>query len=241
MCVRHLSGTYVTYLTERVPTGIDGLDPLIEGGFLRGDVILVAGTSGSCKTIFSTQFIYKGAVQYGEKGVYATFEEDAKTLKRNMLKFGFDLEKLEQEGMIKVIDLEGLKGEGLSANIDYILEALKEINGKRLVIDSLTAFLFGCAEKFEYRMFMHLMYRMLKMHGYTTLLTCSVPTGSDTLGLGVEEFVADSLMFLENVVEGLELKTRFMIRKMRGTDHSRKYHNVIVTDKGLQIVPFTIT
>jgi circadian clock protein KaiC len=241
MRVRHLSSTVVTYLSERVPTGIDGLDPLIQGGFFRGDVILVAGRSGSGKTIFATQFIYNGAVQHGEKGVYASFEEDAKTLKRNMLKFGFDLERLEQEGMIKVIDLEGLKGEGLSANIDYILEALKEINGKRLVIDSLTAFLLGCAEKFEYRMFMHLMYRMLKMHDYTTLLTCSVPTGVDTLGLGVEEFVADSLLFLENVIDGLELKTRFMIRKMRGTAHSKKYHNVIVTDKGLQILPFTIT
>jgi len=68
-----------------------------------------------------------------------------------------------------------------------------------------------------------------------------VPTGVETLGLGVEESVADSLIFLENVIDGLELKTRFMIRKMRGTDHSRKYHNIIVTDKGLQILPFTIT
>jgi len=228
-------------LNGRVPTGIAGLDPLIEGGFLKGDIILLAGRTGSGKTILSTQFIYNGAVQYDEKGVYATFEEDAKTLKRNMLKFGFDLEKLEREGMIKVIDLEGLKGEGLSANIDYILGALEEIGGTRLVIDSLTAFLTGCDEKFEYRTFMHLIYRMLKMHGYTTLMTCSVPTGADTLGLGIEEFVADSLIFLENVVDGLELKTRFMVRKMRGTDHSKKYHNVIVTNKGLQIVPFVIT
>ncbi|MDH5376682.1 MAG: hypothetical protein OEW95_12875, partial [Candidatus Bathyarchaeota archaeon] len=59
-------------LSERVPTGIDGLDTLIEGGFPRGDVILVAGGSGSGKTIFSTQFIYNGATRYGEKGVYAT-------------------------------------------------------------------------------------------------------------------------------------------------------------------------
>jgi len=228
-------------LSERVPTGIAGLDALIEGGFLKGDVILVAGRTGSGKTIFSTQFIYHGAVQYGEKGVYATFEEDAKTLRRNMLKLGFDLKRLEQEGMIKVIDLEGLKGKGLSANIDYILGALEEINGERLVIDSLTAFLTGCAEKFEYRTFMHLIYRMLKVHGYTTIMTCSVPTGKDTLGLGIEEFIADSVVFLENMVEGLELKTRFMIRKMRGTDHSKKYHNVVVTNKGLQITPFAIT
>jgi len=72
-------------------------------------------------------------------------------------------------------------------------------------------------------------------------MTCSVPKGAKTLGLGIEEFIADSLLFLENSIDNLELKTRFLIQKMRGTDHSRRYHNVIVTDKGLQIVPFTIT
>lgn len=228
-------------LSERVPTGIAGLDSLIEGGFLRGDVILLAGRTGSGKTIFSVQFICNGAVQYGENGVYATFEEDAKTLKRNMLGLGFNLEKLEEEGIIRIIDLEGLKGEGLGANIDYILGAMKEINGKRLVIDSLTAFLAGCTGSFEYRTFMHLVYRMLKVSNYTTVMTCSVPTGAKTLGLGIEEFVADSVLFLENVIDGLELKTRFLIHKMRGTDHSKKYHNVIVTNKGLQIVPFVIS
>lgn len=228
-------------LSERVPTGIDGLDDLIEGGFLRSDVILLAGGPGSGKTIFSTQFIHKGATQYGEKGVYATFEEDAKTLKRNMLRFGFDFERLEREGAIKVIDLEALKGEGLSANIQFILDALEETNGKRLVIDSLTAFFAACPEKFEYRALMHLIYRMLKTRDITTIMTCSMPLGAKTLGLGIEEFVADSVILLENVIDSLELKTRLLIHKMRGTDHSRKYHNVFLTDKGMQIVPFTIT
>jgi len=228
-------------LSKRVPTGIDGLDALIEGGFLSGDVILLAGGTGSGKTIFSTQFIYNGATKYREKGVYATFEEDAKTLKRNMLRFGFDFERLERKGTIKVVDLETLKGGGLSANIEFILSALKEMDAKRLVIDSLTAFLSACTENLEYRMLMHLIYKMLKTRGYTTIMTCSVPKGAKTLGLGIEEFIADSVIFLENVVDSLELKTRFLIHKMRGTDHSRKYHNVIITEKGVQIVPFTIT
>jgi len=231
----------VATVRKRVLTGIDGLDDLIQGGFPRGGVILLAGGTGSGKTIFSTQFIYNGATQYGEKGVYATFEEDAKTLRLNMLNFGFDLEGLEREGAIKIIDLEALKGEGLSANIQFILNALDEINGKRLVMDSLTAFLTACPEKFEYRLIMHLIYRMLKTRDCTTIMTCSVPIGAKTLGLGIEEFVADSVIFLENVIDGLELKRRLLIHKMRGTDHSKKYHNVLVTDKGLQIVPFAVT
>lgn len=228
-------------LSGRVPSGIDGLDALIEGGFLGGDLILVAGGSGSGKTILSTQFIYNGATQYGERGVYATFEEDSKTLKRNMLEFAFNLERLEREGAIRLIDLEALKGEGLSANLQFILDALEKIDGKRLVIDSLTAFLTACPEKFEYRMLMHLLYKVLKKKGITTIMTCSMPMGAETLGIGVEEFVVDSVILLENAIDGLELKTKFVVHKMRGTNHSRQYHNVIITDKGPQILPFVVT
>lgn len=227
-------------MVERVKSGVDGLDRLVDGGFLRGDVILLAGNTGSGKTIFSVEFIYKGATEYGEKGVFATFEEDAKTLKRNMLSFGFDLEGLERKGLIKVLDLEAIKGSGMSANIDFILNELRKMDAKRLVIDSLTAFLSACQEKFEYRMLMHLFYKILKKLGCTSIMTCSVPTDLNTLGLGIEEFIADSVISLESISRNGQLKTRFLIRKMRGTDHSKKYHEVVINRKGLKIVPFSM-
>lgn len=227
-------------MVERVKSGVEGLDRLVQGGFLRGDVVLLAGNTGSGKTIFSVEFIYRGATKYKEKGIFATFEEDASTLKRNMLGLGYDLEKLERKGMIKVLDLEAIKGSGMSANIDFILNTLRQMNAKRLVIDSLTAFLSACQEKFEYRMLMHLFYKILKKLGCTTLMTCSVPTGLNTLGLGIEEFIADSVISLETMVLNGQLKTRFLIRKMRGTDHSRKYHEVVIDKKGLKIVPFSM-
>ena len=226
---------------ERIPTGIEGLDGLIEGGFLKGEVILLAGNTGSGKTIFSVEFIYNGATKYGEKGVYVTFEEDEKTLKRNMARFGFDLDKLEQDGMAKVIGLEAMKGAGLNANIEFILNTLKNLKAERLVIDSLTAFLSANQEKFEYRTLMHIFYKVLKNLGCTTIMTCSIPTGSKTLGLGIEEFISDSVLTLESVIREAELKTRFLIRKMRGTNHSKKYHEVIIDEEnGLKIVPFSV-
>lgn len=227
-------------MTERVKSGIEGLDGLVEGGFLKGDIILLAGNTGSGKTIFSTQFIHNGATKYGENGVYATFEEDEKTLKRNMLGFGFDFERLEHEGKIRVIGLESMKEAGLNANIEFILTTLRNIKAKRLVIDSLTAFLTASKERFEYRLLMHLFYKILKRLDCTTIMTCSVPTGSKTLGLGIEEFIADSVVTLENVVRDVELKTRFLILKMRGTNHSRKYHEVVINGTGLKIIPFSM-
>ena len=225
---------------KRAPTGVEGLDGLIEGGFMKGDVILLAGNTGSGKTIFSVEFLCHGATEYHEKGVYATFEEDEKTLKRNMAKFGFDLEKLEHDGLIKVVGLEAMKGAGLNANIEFMLNAIRDLKAERLVVDSLTAFFNANQERFEYRTLMHIFYKVLKTLDCTTIMTCSVPTGSKTLGLGIEEFISDAVLSLENVVHETELKTRFLIRKMRGTNHSRQYHEVIIGQNGLKIVPFSM-
>jgi circadian clock protein KaiC len=224
---------------ERIKTGVEGLDELVDGGVIKGEIILLAGSTGSGKTILSTQFIYNGAKFYEEKGVYATFEEDEISLKRNMAKLGMDLEKLEAESKVKIIGLQSMKEIGLNANLDFILKSVKELEAERLVVDSLTAFLTGTGEKFEYRTLMHLFYKILKKMSCTTVMTCSVPAGSETLGLGIEEFIADSVIVLENVRVDTELKTRFLIRKMRGTSHSRTYHDVIINENGLKIVPFS--
>jgi len=226
-------------MVERIPTGIPGLDKLIEGGFPRGDVILLAGGAGTGKTIFSSQFVYDGIINHKETATYVTLEEDAKTFNRNMLRFGWDFAKLEREDKLKILDLEALKGEGLHSIINHILTQSDQNHSSRLVIDSLTALFTACPEKFEARALLHVLYRMLKSRNCTTIITCSIPFGKSTLGFGVEEFVADSLMVLENVTEGLDLKTRIRVYKMRGTDHSRKYHRVLITDNGLEVLPFS--
>ena len=238
----------------RIKTGILGLDPLIQGGLQQGDFVLLVGGIGTGKTIFSCQFIYNSAKLYNEHSVFATFEEDVNSLKRNMLRFGMDLGALEKEGKIKLMDMEALEGGGMGANIETLLGALDDVKGKRLVVDSLTAFLSGAQEKFDYSFLMHLIYKTLKREGITTLMTASTPQGLNFMqnskhgadghvsqiyslnDLGVEEFIADGLFQLESYVsEHMELKTRFIIRKLRGTEHSRKYHNVAFTPNGIEI------
>ncbi|MFQ6084827.1 MAG: RAD55 family ATPase [Candidatus Bathyarchaeia archaeon] len=227
-------------MVDRVPTGIHGLDPLIEGGFLRGDIILLAGNTGTGKTIFCTQYIHHGAAVHGEKGIYASFEEDEMTLKRDMGRLGFDLGKLEHKGALEIIDLielEALKDVGLRSSTEYLLGEVDRMRAKRFVIDSLTAFLTAYPVKFEYRTLMHLFTRAIKKRGCTTVLTCSLPIGSRSLGLGIEEFVADAVITLESTLESQELKTRLMIHKMRGTKHSKRYHEVMITRRGMEIIP----
>jgi len=227
--------------TVRIPTAIPGLDPLIQGGLQRGDFVLLSGGVGAGKTTFSCQFAYYAAMYLNEPAVFATFEEDSYSLKRNMLKFGMDLEGLEKEGKIRILDLEILEGQGMGSNMEVLLGALDKIQGKRLVVDSLTAFLTGAKDKFDYRFLMHLVYKTLKRDGVMTMMTVSrTDDGNGIAGMGVEEFVADGIFQLESYLsEAMELKTRFLVRKLRGCDHSRNYHSVAFTQDGIHILPWS--
>src|SRR3990167_5126073 len=90
-------------MVERVPTGIEGFDELIQGGFPKGSSILYTGTPGTGKSIFGMQFLYNGAQKYKEKGLYITFEETAQELKDQASMFDWDFNKFEKDGKVKII------------------------------------------------------------------------------------------------------------------------------------------
>ena len=226
-------------VTERLPTRVVGLDTLIQGGLQQGDFVLLVGGIGTGKTIFSSQFVYNSAKLSSEPAVFATFEEDIASLKRNMKIFGMDFDPLEKEKKVKLLDLESLEGRGMGSNIETLLGALDDIKAKRLVVDSLTAFLSGAKEKFDYSFLMHLVYKTLKREGITTLMTVSKYQGDQPMNSGIEEFVADGIFLLENYIsKNMELRTRFLIKQLRGTEHSRKYHTVAFTPQGINILPY---
>jgi circadian clock protein KaiC len=226
---------------KRVPTGIPGLDGLIQGGLQTGDFVLLVGGIGTGKTIFSSAFAYQGAKSLGQPAVYATFEEDIASLRRNMVKFEMDFQELEAQKKVRLLDLEALEGRGMGSNLETILSAIDEVKAKRLVIDSLTAFLSGASGKFDYSFLMHLIYKTLKREGITTIMTVSKFDTPSEYTQGLEEFVADGVFHIENyLADNMELKTRFMVRKLRGAEHSRKYHTVVFSSKGIEILPYTV-
>ena len=212
---------------SRLKTSVAGLDELIEGGLIRGDIHLISGGPGTGKTVLCTNLAYSAA-SAGERVVYATFEESAEYFRRNAKLLGIELAPLEKDGSFAIVDLEALKGGQLETNIAMLIQAAKDSKATMLFIDSVTALLLACDTQFEMRTFMKSVYNSLKSEGITTVMTGSL---YDRGKLGLEGFMTDSVMLLENWEDGVEVKTRFMILKMRGTNHDRRYHSVVYGPK----------
>jgi len=221
---------------RRVPTGIPEFDELIEGGFPADSMILIVGYPGAGKTTFSGQFLYNGAEKLGVRGVYASFAETKRTFLRNMLRFGWDFERLERERRIAILDLSVTRAAGLQTNLNTIMETLTSMGAERLVIDSFTAISMALKEPIEVRVMVHLLYKFLKKANCVALIILDQPWGSKSIGQGIIEFLADGIIHLETYFdENFTLRRRLRILKMRGTNHSREAHEYEITDKGFVI------
>ncbi len=233
-----MSVQQVSILSDRVPTGIAGLDDMSEGGFPRGSLILLAGSPGSGKTIASAQYLYHGAKNLDEKGVYVSFAERRDFFLDNMKRFGLDFEMLESQGKFKFLDLMTTSEGAVSSTLDIVLREVLEIDAKRLVIDSFTAMAQAFKRKIDARIILHMLDKIMRQTGCTTLLLVELPTGSKTLGLGFEEFVADGIILFETIDEKEGIRKRAVIRKMRGTNHNQNYSNIVISERGVSLMPY---
>ncbi len=225
-------------MIQRIATGISGFDELIENGFPIESLILIAGGPGAGKTTFSAQFLYEGATRFGERGVYVCFAETKRAFLRSMLRFGWDFERLETEGRCVILDLSTVKEAGIQSNLDMILKHVTGMKAKRLVIDSFTAMAMALREAIDIRYLVHLLYKFLQRIGCTTILISDTPYGSQKIGSGVEEFIADGIILMQTRFnEKGELQRELRILKMRSTNHSRKAHRYEITEKGVIILP----
>jgi len=222
---------------DRVPSGIDGLDSLIDGGFPKGSLILLAGNPGTGKTVFGVQFLCKGAKDYGENGIYVSFAESEDTLFHNMSKlFGYDLKTVE-DGKVKVLDFTTVTEKGLSTILEMILEEVTALKAKRLVIDSFSAMAQAFKEPIEARIILHnILGKIVRQLGCTIILIVEVPTGSEKIGVSIEEFVADGVIVLRrDNLEG-RLIREIEIEKLRGTRFENQRF-LFTLHKGFQVFP----
>jgi KaiC/GvpD/RAD55 family RecA-like ATPase len=220
----------------RVKSGIPGVDELLEGGIPQGASVLVAGGPGTGKSIFCLEYLYNGAKVYGEPGVYITLEEGPHTMWWNMQRFKWELLPLERENMLKIYKFE--PSVDMKADVDgqvrRIVDKVKELKAKRVVIDSLTSFSFWIEEPAKLRYAMYTLLEELRKLETTTLLTVETAAGkTDFSRFGVEEFLTDGVIALYFIPPHRAL----FVRKMRGTKHSMKVHPIVIDDRGFTVSP----
>lgn len=219
---------------NRVKSGVPGLDDLIEGGFPESSSILVSGGAGCGKSILCLEYLYNGAKLYNEPGVYITLEEGPHNLWWNMQRFKWDLLPLERDNMLKIYKFEpnlDMKND-LENQTKRIVEKAKQMNAKRMVIDSITAFSFWIDDTAKIRYAIYLLVEELRKLNCTTLLTCETTGGKhDISRFGVEEFLVDGVIQLHFIPPHRTL----LVRKMRGTNHDARIHPLEINDQGLQV------
>jgi circadian clock protein KaiC len=210
---------------------------MMGGGIPAGDSVLVAGPSGSGKSVLATQFIAEGG-KHGEAGVLVVFEEHPKEYLYRADGFGFLLREMIEAGTLEALYLRPLD---LSPDetLHEIREAVQRVGAKRVVIDSMSGFELALAPTFraDFRESLYRLVGALTGVGITVLTTMEVTQGEDELRFtpNVISFLADDLISLRYVEVDRELKKVAAVVKMRGSQHSKAYREYEIADSGFVV------
>lgn len=244
---------------ERCPTGILGLDELLNGGFPRGRTILLTGACGTGKTIFGVQFLYNGIIKYNEPGILVMLEQNIEHLRKDVIEFNLDLSELEELGKLVIIDASlsrfnlseieipkavhdrsfSLTSKELIETkevVDIIIDTAKEIKAQRVVIDSLPALDNLIKNKENVRDVMLNMNYRLQASGLTSILISDV-LDNKVPEKSIEGYIVDGVIILQYITSGPDMGRNLVIQKMRGTKHSENIHPIrFVEGLGIEVL-----
>lgn len=230
---------------SKTPSGINGLDEITLGGFPKGRPILICGGAGCGKTLFSLEFIVKGALYYNEPGVFVAFEEKADELTANVASLGFDLQQLQKDKKIRIDYIHVDKSE-IEETGEYDLEglfirlghAIDSIGAKRIVLDTIENLFMGLSNEGILRAELRRLFQWLKDNGVTAIITGE--KGEKTLTRqGLEEYVSDCVIFLDHRVINQISTRRLRIIKYRGSLHGTNEYPFLIDDEGISVLPIT--
>ena len=229
----------------KAPTGIAGLDELTFGGLPAGRPTLVCGGAGCGKTLVAATFLVKGAVEYGEPGVFMTFEENVSDLVENVASLGYDLQSLIAQKKIS-IDYVYLERSEIEETGEYDLEglfirlghAIASIGAKRVVLDTIETLFGGLSNAAVLRAELRRLFNWLKDRGVTAIVTGERGEGQLTRH-GLEEYVSDCVILLDHRVENQLSTRRLRVVKYRGSAHGTNEYPFLIDDQGISVMPIT--
>lgn len=229
----------------KCPTGIHGLDEITLGGLPRGRTSLVCGATGCGKTLLAMEFLYRGATEFGEPGVFMSFEEREKDLAENFASLGFDLDSLIKRDKLFVDFVRIEPGEHQEVGA-YDLEglfvrlgaAVDAVGAKRVVLDTIEALFSGFKDEAMLRAELRRLFNWLKDRGLTAIVTGEKGEKLLTRN-GLEEYVADCVIYLDHRTVEQVATRRLKVIKYRGSMHGTNEFPFLVTAEGISIFPMT--
>lgn len=236
-------------IIQKLTTGIDGFDLITYGGLPDGRTTLVSGSAGSAKSIFAVQFLAEGIQKFGQSGVLVTFEESPADIRRNMASMGWNIHQWEQEGKWLFVDASPNPGDeplvvgsyDLGALLARIEHSIRSIGATRVSMDSLGAIFTRFTNAASIR---HELFRIassLRKLGVTSIMTSErTQEYGEIARYGVEEFVADNVIILRNVLEEEKRRRTMEILKFRGTSHQKgEFPFTLMPGKGIIVIPLS--
>ena len=230
----------------KCPTGIKGFDQISEGGIPNNRVTLICGGTGSGKTLFGIDYLINGATQFGETGVLVSFEESEDELYKDVASLNLDLQKLVSRKKIHLeyvvlehrdIQQDDFNLEGLLIRLEH---AIDSVGAKRVVIDSIESLFAGISDSGILRLEIKRLFRWLKEKKVTTIVTGEPgPGNSSYTRHGLEEYISDCIIFLDNRVREEISVRRIRIIKYRGSNHGTNEYPFVIDKDGLSVIPIT--
>jgi len=225
--------------------GIRGIDEITEGGLPKGRPSLICGNAGCGKTILAMEFLLHGALDYGEPGVFVSFEETDDDLNDNFAALGYDLKELNTRSLLSIeyiyIERSEIEEAG-DYNLDGLFirlgQAIDAIGAKRIVLDTIEVLFGGLSNTAVLRAELRRLFRWLKDRGVTAIVTGERGEQSLTR-YGLEEYVADCVILLDLRVQEQIATRRLRIVKYRGSEHGANEYPFLIDKQGISILPIT--
>jgi circadian clock protein KaiC len=238
----------MTAAIERLETGIPGFDSILQGGLPKGRSTLVAGTSGSAKTVMAMQFLAEG-IRRGQPGVFVTFEETPEDLRRNVNGFNWDVEQWEKEKKWAFVDASprGKDRAVFAGDYDFgallarVEHAVKTTGAKRVALDSIGAVFVTFNQGETVRGELLRLTEALKELEVTSIITVErLHDYGEISRYGVEEFVTDNVVVLRNTLEQEKRRRTMEVLKLRGVEHGKgEYPFTVIKGEGIIGVPLS--
>jgi circadian clock protein KaiC len=231
---------------KKSSSGIAGFDEITGGGLPSGRPTIVCGGPGSGKTMFAMEFLIRGATEFGEPGVLMTFEETGEEMSRNVESLGFDLQSLVDKKKL-FLDYVRIEPSEIQETGEYDLEglfirlqhAVESVGAKRVVLDTVEAIFSGFANEGMLRAEIRRLFRWLKDHGLTTVITAERGTDGSLTRYGLEEYVSDCVVSLDHRVNDQISTRRMRIVKYRGSSHGTDEYPFLIDQKGFSVLPLS--